>query len=122
MSRYLSIARSATEPDEINEINEKTPTIEPFTCIASNVAEYEKNEENEKSLRTLSPVEADAIGLNSTLIWVRVSREEVEATAPAPGWDGTLPTACAWPALCGALGPCPRHRSGGPCRATRDGS
>jgi hypothetical protein len=50
------------------------------------------------------------------VLWVHVPRGEVEASKPPAGWDGTLPSACAWPQLCHTLGPCPRHLAKGACR------
>lgn len=49
------------------------------------------------------------------LTWVRVSREEVDETAPPADWDGTPPADCAWSHLCTVLGPCP-HVADGRCR------
>ena len=54
-----------------------------------------------------------------TLLWMHVSRDEVEASKPPADWDGSLPDSCGWRSLCQVLGPCPRYLTGGPCR--RDG-
>jgi hypothetical protein len=71
---------------------------------------YERNERNEKS-PGLSEVSARSVPdpSSSEVLWVHVSREEVEASAPPAGWDGTLPVACRWADLCQVLGPCPHH-------------
>jgi hypothetical protein len=59
--------------------------------------------------------EAAALGLDPELRWVRVSREEVEASVPPLEWDGSLPVGCWQPRLCRVLGPCPHQRSGACC-------
>ena len=50
------------------------------------------------------------------LVCMNVSRDEVDASRPPAGWDGTLPDTCAWPLICHPLGPYHRSRTGGPCR------
>ena len=82
---YLDIARGVALGNERNERNEKSPLV----------------------------IEADSRVVGhaptSELLWVHVSREEVEASAPPADWDGTLPVACRWADLCQVLGPCPHH-------------
>jgi hypothetical protein len=132
MSRYLTIARSAIHA---NELNEKRPTSLHIESVTS----YEINEINEVSPTTSSAVgprvsrsdslstqhensrlrlsreEATALGLNPEVLWVHVSRDEVEASAPPMHWKGTLPAGCRWARLCQTLGPCPRHLSHNAC-------
>jgi len=85
---YLDIARGVILGNERNERNEKSPLV----------------------------IEADSRVLGhaptSELLWVHVSRHEVEASVLPPGWDGTLPESCGWRSLCQSLGPCPRHLAG----------
>jgi hypothetical protein len=63
-----------------------------------------------------SSAEAVSAGLESTLPRAHVYQGPVEATAPPPDWDRTLPETCGWSHLCQVLGPCPRSLAGGPCR------
>lgn len=65
------------------------------------------------SVTLLATQEATALGLPTTLAWVRVPRGEVEASTPPAGWDGSLPDGCRWPQLCQTLGPCPFQRTCG---------
>ena len=109
MSRYLNLARTAMH---MNEENEKSRDV----GLHERATSYEINEENEKSPRSFSREEAVSLGLNPDLVWVRVTPVEVEASRQPAEWDGSLPAACRWSALCQTLGPCPRHRAGGPCR------
>jgi hypothetical protein len=113
MSRYLTIARSATYANEINEISPSASgVVESRTAHLTGI-------DGQPSLR-LFRGEAVALGLNSNLVWMRVSQTEVEASAPPAGWAGTLPAICGWRSLCQSLGPCPRHLAGGPCRVDGD--
>jgi hypothetical protein len=126
MSRYLTLARSATQANEIDEKSPLAPQVDPG-------AAYEINEineispapsrgvgprdhrsqstsaEHENSRLRLSCEEATAHGLNPDVLWVRVSHDEIEASAPPRNWDGVLPAGCRWTHLCQTLGPCPRH-------------
>jgi hypothetical protein len=111
---YLDIARAAASGCEKSELSEKGPRNDHREDFAQALQTEALNSRR----GVLSRAEAGALGLNPTLIWIRVSREEVEATASPVGWDGTLPAACAWPALCQTLGPCPRQRENAPCRST----
>jgi hypothetical protein len=109
MSRYLSLARSDVDT---NEEAEKSANAGRSTAVIA----YEINEENEKCPSAVSRAEVVALGLSPDLIWMRVSREEVAASTPPAGWNGTLPDNCAWRTLCEMLGPCPRHQADGLCR------
>jgi hypothetical protein len=132
VSRYLTIARSATQANEIDEKSPSAPQVE-------RIAHYEINEineisptpsrgvgrrghrsdpmsaEHENSRLRLSCEEATALGLNPELVWVHVSRDEVEATVPPADWNGALPGGCRWKHLCQTLGPCPRHKAHDAC-------
>lgn len=98
MSRYLRLARTAVVPNEINEKDEESPRPSPLIAVSP----YEINE---KSLSDLTD-----------LVWMHVSREEVEASKPPADWDGVVPDGCRWPGLCRTLGPCPHHLSRASCR------
>jgi hypothetical protein len=103
VSRYLRIARDTTSaetcarPDEINERNEESP-------------------------RARMDSEVTALGLSPLLLWIRVSRDKVEASRPPEGWDGTLCANCSWPDFCRALGPRNALLPGGPCPAYPSGT
>lgn len=112
MSRYLDLARAAEGSEPPNSAAERNEENEIRVVVAS--PQYERNEENEESPGFLDDAEVRALGLNPVLRWMHVSREEIEATAPPPGWDGTLPQHCRWSNLCRVLGPCPHAISG--CR------
>jgi hypothetical protein len=129
MSRYLSIARTAigtNEKDEKSpkarqsegvtgyEINEKDE-ISPTRREAEGSPPSRLNDTKEEFPRREGGAEATALGLNPDLLWVHVSRHEVEASAPPMNWDGTLPDVCRWTRLCKTLGPCPQHRNRGAC-------
>jgi len=84
----------------------------------SRLAESEKSEKSEKTSVSAHPatkaddcVEEPVV----TLIWHRVDRSPVAASAPPPGWDRTLPANCGWPTLCHVLGPCPGMRTTDGC-------
>jgi hypothetical protein len=57
---------------------------------------------------------------STSLYWMHVAREDVEASKPPTDWDGSLPDGCGWSSLCGTLGPCRRYLAGGPCRFDGD--
>jgi hypothetical protein len=63
-----------------------------------------------------SYAEAVSTEPNPSPAWAGVHVGPVEATIPAPDWDGTLPEECGWPNTCGVLGPCPRSLAGGRCQ------
>ena len=101
---HLDIARAVHSQYEINEKNEKSP--QPGADqVAPPASGYEINERNEISLPRFEE-----------LVWVHVSREEVEASRPPADWDGVVPDGCRWPGLCQTLGPCPHHLSHASCR------
>lgn len=104
--RPQPLAQSVVSGNEVSKSNETNPSH----------SHGEPTENRGAPAVRLTISEAVALGLNPRLTWIRVSREEVEASAPPADWDRTLPAHCAWPCLCRTLGPCPRHRSGSPCR------
>jgi hypothetical protein len=115
---YLDIARAAVAGCEISERSERSP--EPDQSRRG------MREEPRATLdvrrQRLSREEATALGLNPEVIWMRVSRDAVEASKPPSTWDGRLPHACGWRSLCQSLGPCPRHPASRPCRRERPSS
>jgi hypothetical protein len=113
MSRYLNIAQQAVHTNETHDRHEESPVGDRVAYSTKN----ERNEIHEKSRRRLSCAEALAIGLNPDLVWIRVSKEVVEASAPPPGWNGILPGGCRWSQLCQTLGPCPHPLQRGACNS-----
>lgn len=122
---YLDIARSVGPDYEINERNEISPASahtkmhnsgtdgSAATSLGVPCGGYERNEKTHRDC--LSTDEAIRLGLDPTLVWVRVSHDEVEASKPPADWDGALPTTCRWRTLCEVLGPCPRQQAHGVC-------
>ena len=89
---YLDIARSVDTECEKSELSEITTG--PFRVSGEGSAEVPTPE----------------------LVWMPVSREDVEASVPPVDWDGTLPAGCRWERLCRTLGPCPQHVSRSACQ------
>lgn len=101
---YLDIARTVGSDYERNEKNEESPLLGSGQSTGQRSL-YEINERNEKSPQRLKG-----------LVWMHVSREDVEASKPPADWDGVVPDECRWPGLCQTLGPCPHHLSHESCR------
>ena len=121
MSRYLSIARAAKpaltrlSPYEINEENEISPATS--STLAIDVEDVDEiDQKDEKSLATRTVAEATGAQLPYPELRCFGEPEEVAASQPPVGWDGSLPEGCAWQSLCEILGPCPRQPAGRMCR------
>jgi hypothetical protein len=92
-----------------------------YLALERSVSGFAESEKSEKSEITPEP---EHVALTAdhgeeepvvTLVWCHVDRGPVAASAPPPGWDGTLPANCGWPALCHVLGPCPSMRTRDNC-------
>jgi hypothetical protein len=112
---YLDIARATVAGCETSESSEISP--EPGQSQSGTMDEARAIPDVRR--HCLPRQEATALGLNPDLIWMRVSRDEVEASKPPPSWDRTLPDVCRWRSLCQSLGPCQRHLVGQPCWVDR---
>lgn len=66
---------------------------------------------------TLTAVEAEAVGLDTTLRWMHVDQRPVAATIPPSDWNGTVPDNCGVPRICATLGPCEIFVTHGSCWA-----
>jgi hypothetical protein len=115
---YLDIARAAVAGCEKSERSERSPEHEQSPSGTRD----ETGRVDERPNRGLSHEEAIGLGLNPDVIWMRVSRDDVEASKPPTTWDRALPHACGWRSLCQSLGPCPRHLASRPCQRERPSS
>jgi hypothetical protein len=84
------------------------------------LAEYEKDERDEKGSERPLPSPAEATPAATGIAQVvrrHLDQAPVEATVPPPDWDGTICPECHWPALCRVLGPRDATLPNGPCPA-----
>ena len=92
-----------------------------YLALERSVSGRVESEKSEKSEKTSEPGHAALTADDGaeepvvTLTWHHVDRSPVAVSASPPGWDGTLPANCGWPALCHVLGPCPDMRTTNGC-------